>query len=213
MGTFIEILKTILPAIITGIGTFLITKYNYYKNVPLDKIEIAYDRVYYPIYKIIQEQNKLENQDINLVITKSSYYFKNYDKYVDNTTLQTFELLCRHKNDAQLKSLYQNFKNNIYSQNSFLRRRLGYLEPNFIQIFTYASVNLKITLVIAFELIVMDILLMIYSATKNSFPKINHISLMTFYIFLGLIIIEILILIVINGFYKIKTLFNKKRKK
>ena len=53
MKSFIEILKTILPAIITGVFTFFVTKYNYNKNVPLDKMEIAYDKIYYPVYKMI----------------------------------------------------------------------------------------------------------------------------------------------------------------
>lgn len=51
--TFIEILKAVLPVIITGIITFLITKYSYHKNIPLDKLEIAYNRIYYPIYCLI----------------------------------------------------------------------------------------------------------------------------------------------------------------
>ena len=50
MKSFIEILKTILPAIVTGIFTFIVTKYNYTKNIPLDKMETAYDKIYYPIY-------------------------------------------------------------------------------------------------------------------------------------------------------------------
>ena len=37
------------------------------------------------------------------------------------------------------KDNYNNFKNNIYDRNSYLRRRLGYLEPNFIQSVKYLS--------------------------------------------------------------------------
>lgn len=43
MGIFIEIMKIVLPTIVGGIFTFLITKYTYNKNVPLDKLEIAYN--------------------------------------------------------------------------------------------------------------------------------------------------------------------------
>lgn len=57
MKSFIEILKTILPAIVTGIFTFIVTKYNYTKNIPLDKMETAYDKIYYPIYNLLHKKN------------------------------------------------------------------------------------------------------------------------------------------------------------
>ena len=53
MESFIEVLKVILPALITGIFTFIVTKYNYNRNVPLDNMKIAYNRIYYPIYRVI----------------------------------------------------------------------------------------------------------------------------------------------------------------
>lgn len=56
MEKFMEIINTILPALITGVFTFIVTKYNYNKNVPLDKMEISYNRIYYPIYKIIHKK-------------------------------------------------------------------------------------------------------------------------------------------------------------
>lgn len=57
MGTILELSKIILPAIITGLFTFFITKYTYNKNRPLDKMEIAYNRVYYPLYQIISDES------------------------------------------------------------------------------------------------------------------------------------------------------------
>ena len=42
MGIFIEIMKIVLPTIVGGIFTFLITKYTYNKNVPLDKFELRF---------------------------------------------------------------------------------------------------------------------------------------------------------------------------
>lgn len=53
MENIFDVLKIILPAITTGLFTFLITKYTYNKNKPLDKMEKAYDEIYYPLYKII----------------------------------------------------------------------------------------------------------------------------------------------------------------
>lgn len=43
MGIFIEIMKIVLPTIVGGIFTFLITKYTYNKNVPLDKLKNLYN--------------------------------------------------------------------------------------------------------------------------------------------------------------------------
>ena len=61
MESFIEILKIILPTLITGIFTFVVTKYNYNKNVPLDNMKIAYNRIYYPLYKIIHKKDIMKN--------------------------------------------------------------------------------------------------------------------------------------------------------
>ena len=50
MKILFEVLKVILPAIISGIFTFIVTKYTYNKNKPLDKLEIAYDKVYKTLF-------------------------------------------------------------------------------------------------------------------------------------------------------------------
>ena len=65
MESFIEILKIILPALITGIFTFIVTKYNYNKNVPLDNMKIAYNRIYYPLYKIINNNKEYNKEDLD----------------------------------------------------------------------------------------------------------------------------------------------------
>ena len=43
---FIDFFMTITPTILTSVTGFLLGKYNYFQNRPLDKMEIAYDRVY-----------------------------------------------------------------------------------------------------------------------------------------------------------------------
>lgn len=132
MKSFIEILKIILPTLITGIVTFIVTKYNYNKNVPLDNMKIAYNRIYYPLYKIINN-NK---EDLDDVINNISTYINDYNiKYIDRSTHKSYIILKDNPN----KYNYNNFKNNIYDKNSYLRRRLGYLEPNFIQSVMYLS--------------------------------------------------------------------------
>ena len=130
MDLLVEILKEILPAIITGICTFFITRYSYNKNVPLDKMEIAYNRIYYPIYKIIYGKYKDNINDLDTTIRKIKPYLDKYNKYADISTIKLFDLLCKNKD----KNSYINFVNNICNKNTYLRRKLGYLEPNVIQI-------------------------------------------------------------------------------
>ena len=89
MKTFLEIIKVISPACITGVVTFMVTKYNYYKNIPLDKLEITYNRVYYPIYHMV----KYEKAELTRLIEKCEVTLKKYNKYVDRTTIVAFEYL------------------------------------------------------------------------------------------------------------------------
>lgn len=136
MESFIEILKIILPTLITGIFTFIVTKYNYNKNVPLDNMKIAYNRIYYPLYKIINNNKEYNKEDLDDVINNISTYMNDYNiKYIDRSTHKSYIMLKDNPN----KYNYNNFKNNIYDRNSYLRRRLGYLEPNFIQSVMYLS--------------------------------------------------------------------------
>lgn len=143
MELLFEILKTILPAIIAGFSTFLITKYTYNKNIPLDKLEISYNRIYYPLYKLICNENNKDN--IDLIITETKLRFKKYQKYVDISTLRIFNSLCNSKTISKKKADYQIFIDNIYNRNAYLRRRLGYLEPNLLQLYRYSSSSEKST--------------------------------------------------------------------
>ena len=136
MESFIEILKIILPTFITGIFTFIVTKYNYNKNVPLDNMKIAY----YPLYKIINNNKEYNKENIDDVINNISTYMNDYNiKYIDRSTHNSYIILKDNPN----KYNYNNFKSNIYDRNSYLRRRLGYLEPNFIQSVMYLSKDEK----------------------------------------------------------------------
>ncbi|MCM1500754.1 MAG: hypothetical protein NC124_20030, partial [Clostridium sp.] len=116
MNTIFEVSKVILPSIITGLCTFLITRYTYNKNRPLDKLEIAYNRIYYPLYRIISDKDI--NQDINVVIDKCRLYFTKYNKYVDISTKRLYESVCQCNKEAKRKSIYRKFVNNIYDRNS-----------------------------------------------------------------------------------------------
>ena len=130
-----EVLRIILPSIITGIFTFFITKYGYHRNIPLDKLEISYNRVYYPICCLIKNE-----KDVAQVVKKCELHFKKYRKYIDRSTRIAFNYL-KDTNNLQhkySKKAYDKFKNNIFAIDSNLRRRLGYLEPNIIYLYVYA---------------------------------------------------------------------------
>lgn len=165
METLFEILTVILPVIITGLITFFITKYKYNRNGPLDKLEFAYNRVYYPLYRIISDKNM--SKDIDIVINKSSTYIIKYDKYVDISTKKLFDELCNCNKVAKKKSIYQSFKDNIYNRNSYLRRRLGYLEPNFLQLYKYVTPGEKSLFRIAIGLFLLYAMLVLCGITMN----------------------------------------------
>lgn len=167
MESFIEILKTILPAIVTGIFTFIVTKYNYTKNIPLDKMETAYDKIYYPIYKLL---HKKEFKDTNLeqVIFETSIILNKYNNFADRSTINALDLLKKNRN----KEMYFNFKNNITNKYLYLRRRLGYLEPNFLQIYTYSSRLEKSTFRLLFEITILYICAIFYSFSKGILQNI-----------------------------------------
>lgn len=194
-----EVVKEVVPVIITGISTFLITKYKYNKNIPLDKLEIAYNRIYFPIYQLIYNK-KLE--DVVANIPKILLYFQKYNKYVDRATLRAFDLFCKH-ND---KENFQIFKNNIYSKNIYLRRRLGYLEPNFFQIYAYSSKNEKSIFRILVELMVFYISFIISGLTNN---KIQIIFIWVVIIFTIIFMVELIILLCTN-MYKVIISFLKR---
>lgn len=186
METLFEIAKSILPAIITGIITFLITKYTYNNNRPLDKLEIAYNRIYYPLYKLIKNENI---KDIDFIIDKSKYYLNKYNKYADRSTLYAFHSLCGCNTEAKKKDAYKTFKDNIHNKNSYLRRRLGYLEPNFLQIWKYLSKSEKSTFRILVELLCIYLFVFISDFFTS---KIQLVIIYIVSIFLIVIIIELI---------------------
>lgn len=206
MKTLYEIGKTILPAIMSGIFTFLVTKYTYNKNRPLDKLEIAYNRFYYPLYKIIC--NKEICNDIDLIINKTKTYLDKYDKYVDKSTFRAYKYLCECNTNTKKKSAYQNFKNNIHNRNTYLRRKLGYLEPNLLQIYTYSSQSEKFTFRILIECCVLCVIIyiggMLNDLYKNLFKVMENYIILLILLLLLVILAEIICRFIMFLYYKIR---------
>lgn len=196
-----DILKVILPAITTGLFTFIITKYTYDKNRPLDKLEIAYNRVYYPIYKIISDKNL----SMEAGIDKINIYLLKYNKYADISTTRIFMSLYECKKETKKKLIYQNFKNNIFSKNSYLRRRLGYLESNFVEQYKYFMPSLKSLIRILLETYILYFVAVLNNIASN-YNKIKFINALNyvFLFFLLLLIWEIMWCLIRTLYYKIR---------
>lgn len=186
-----EVLRIILPSIITGICTFFITKYGYHKNIPLDKLEISYNRVYYPICCLIRNE-----KDVAQVVAKCGLYLKKYHKYVDRSTRIAFNYLKDTYNIQQKysKKAYDNFKNNIFAMDSNLRRRLGYLEPNILYLYVYAPPFEKRVLRISVESLWIYVFVVIISFFQES--TVKQLLNATVAIFFILFIIEVILLII-----------------
>lgn len=148
-----EIIKTVLPPIIAAMTAFLVAKYNYSKNRPLDKLEIAYNHMYYPIYRIVRELNQ---DECIAKIDKIEKYINTHKKYCDRSTIVAFNYFkecVSQQNNRKIKKSYKNFRDNIFSRNSYIRRQLGYLEPNILNVYTYSTPSEKRTFRILFEFV------------------------------------------------------------
>ena len=167
----------IMAAIITGIFTFLITKYTYHRNIPLDKLEISYDRIYYPIYRLIRN-----NKDVLQIVEKSELYLLKYNKYADRSTLRALEFLKENLTD---KDAYNAYKSNIFEMNRSLRRRLGYLEPNVLLMYSSSSFVERLGMRVLYEMLFIYIFVMMFATIQNEvfmtvFLALSIISIMIF---------------------------------
>ena len=148
--------------------------------MPLDKLEIAYNRVYFPIYRMLKEN--AEQKDI---IEKSQEYFKKYYKYVDRSTLKAFKLV--EVNGTIDKKAYENYEENIFSLNVKLRKKLGYSEPNVFFMYKYLPQSDKRLLRFMLEIVFLYIMIFLYAVIDNAGLKD---------IFLTLSILSLLILVI-----------------
>lgn len=193
----VEKLNPLIASLISGFISFFIAKYTYHRNVPLDKLETAYNRVYYPLYNII----KMDNIDAETAIEKITPYMQKYRKYVDRATIIAFNDLCRCETNAKRKAAYENLKNNILDRNSRLRRRLGYLEPNIIQLYKCFSASEKSTFRIIMEICVMYAFIIFGGVTQG---KVQNFFLLIVVGFWIIILSELTWKLIKHVYYKIR---------
>lgn len=178
----------LINTVLTGLFTFLVTKYTYHKNIPLDKMEISYNRIYYPIYRMLKSCKDVEEK-----VEICDSYLSKYDKYVDRSTLRAFQYLQDSIGGKDEKRAYANFESNIYANNVKLRTRLGYLEPNVFTMYTYSNPSDKRIFRMALETIVLYTAIIITNYVGKEIEKFCVIvSLLVFL----LILIELVLLII-----------------
>lgn len=200
MNSIFEMAKVILPVLITNIFTFIITKYTYNRNTPLDKLEIAYNRIYYPICRIIHNENDMQKN-----MNQIEVYLYKYNKYVDNSTMRLFKLFQKCKKVARKRSIYIQFKDNVYNRHSYLRRRLGYLEPNFAQLYKCFMPSEKSFFRISIELCIIYCAIMSDEITANiSNIKNYNIFSIVFITILFIVIFELVWCFIRFLYYKIR---------
>lgn len=198
MERVIDIVKVVAPSIITGISTFLITSYKYNKNIPLDKLEKAYNKIYYPINCLTKS-----DMDISQIVKRCKRRLNKHRKYADRSTLMAFEYIKDKANLNIKDDEYINFINNIFNINIKLRRRLGYLEPTVFDMVRYSSSSEKRILRMLLEMLGIYVPAIIAPYVHDFF---YNVVVAIFVVFFGIFVIELAILIIgliWNGIKKI----------
>lgn len=157
MGNLLELIKIILPAIVTGIVTYVVAKYNKFPN---DKIEISYNRIYYPLIKLIKSS---QNKNYERILKETKFRLQKYDKYASRTTMAACKLLEENIDSKNVKTFYNLLSDDIYKYNTRFRRRLGYPEPILISTLKYMSGYNKWLCVSYLSLLVLLVSLYIFS--------------------------------------------------
>lgn len=157
----------IISAVITGVITFLITRYNWQKNLPTDKFEIAYNRIYYPIIQIINATERCYPETVH----KFKTYLDKYRKYANKSTLVAFKQLEKYPRSYYV---YENFKRNIKKQESYLRKRLGYLDANIFVMYRYSDQLDKREIKSILGFVITYALLLISNLLVKTVPDANY---------------------------------------
>lgn len=180
MNRIYEIIKIIIPAVITGFLTYWATKYN---RCPTDKIAISYNRIYYPLLQII---NNSEDKNFKLILEETKKRLQKYNKYASRTTVVACKLLEDNINSKNAKNCLRLLEDDIYKYNSKFRRMIGYPEPIFISIYKYLSNYNKALYVFYISLIICVSSIYAYGILKV-FPTITNILI--YIILIGFIIL------------------------
>lgn len=185
-ATLLKILNMVIPAVIGGFFSFLVTSYSYKKNTPTDKMEIAYNRVYYPISKLIKEGGRQKVED------EAGFYLDKYDKYADRTTVRIYKELKKSP-ESEKDAEYKRLVVNINSRCENLRRRLGYLDASFPRLWIEAPKPLKSTMRLLIYVCVIYILASIMEFTgEKTDETLSALVFIVGMVFVGELIYKII---------------------
>lgn len=205
--TIMELLKVVLPTLFTGLITLLVARYTSNKNMPLDKLEITYNQVYFPIYRLISERKSLDE-----IKAKSEKYICDNFKYVNETTWKAFKYLNEARGAEEQKA-FANFKDNIRKMNTKLRKKLGYLEVDILAQYSYSSPFEKNLYRLTGELAVAYLLLGFVTVTNVIYKEINLFLGSVMLIAIVMFVVELFELLVRTAVNRIRELGKRKKQK
>lgn len=211
-----ELFMSIIPEIIAGICGFAIAKYTYSKGTPTNNLNIAFEKIYYPLFCLCKR-----NMNDSDVIRQAGIRLSQYYKYANNTTIKAYELANGEKEEKK-KKYYKLLKDDIYDNYYRCRKRLGYLSPRVMSGYKFMSLDDKIAFWMfvssmggAFGMVLNDVLqvLEIESTFGVTITIVSIVLLSLFIVFYGAIKIFISIRVLLfNCMDKISTAcksFNK----
>lgn len=126
---------------------------------------------------------------MDFVINKSRPYLDKYNKYVDRTTIRAFKTLVDSNTYTKKKTAYEKFEDNIYDRNSYLRQRLGYLEPSFFQMYKYLPSSQQLLFRFVLELLFMSVFVIL---GISGIEILYDISIIGISVIIAIFVIEII---------------------
>jgi len=157
----LDVCKEVIPILLTGVITFLVTRYTQNRSVPLDKMEMSYNRIYYPLYKMLRNKKYKEINQSELR-KKMDDILKKYDKYISQSTRNVYyDYIKNQDTDRPNKACFQNFQNNIMLYNSKLRYYLGYPQAPLWEMYWYIDKRSKRVFNVGLGIILLYIILML----------------------------------------------------
>lgn len=211
METVQRVFLDLLPLIVSNLFTFYLTKYTWHKNRPIDKAEIAYNRIYYPLYCFVRNQ-KFKEIDQEQFQKKINYIFMKYDKYLNSITRYTYheyEKIYKRafsKQNRIVKNRYKLFQRNIFKTSEALRIQLGYPQANFLDglIYFFKEDFLLASTTICYLLLVVFVNIGDFIQWQLTKPLT---TILVLYVFIALIVL--IIMRIYEGIFNLRCYLHK----
>lgn len=199
-----QFIPQIFTVTITAIITNIISKC--INRKPNEKLELSYNRIYYPLYKLIIENQTKDNADIDYYKVRDSleYRLRRYGKYANITTIKAFVQFSNAINESDSKTYKKLYKSmiteNILNQSAKMRKILGYPEATTWQYYKYSTKRAKFQFRIVMYIFVIYFLVTLCGLTQNYINGIIDKCV-------GVILMVIIICIIDMGGYILLNIF------